>query len=184
MLGRLNGMRAVTAVLVLAFVVVSCGGESIGDGDSGSSQTPGMMAAGLVELITEDHAFGSGPSPFTDYLIQDRIDPFAGEPTASPDTTPRLLTDAEREAIEVAISPFGTVRWIDDPSDYRTSDLVPTVEGAAILGVGEPIIEADTGLVPVSMWCGGVCGTWLTYRLDLVNDAWVVTGIEGPIAVS
>jgi hypothetical protein len=82
------------------------------------------------------------------------------------------------------VSEHGTVRWIDDPTDWQGSDLTPTVEGAAILGVGEPVVEDQSGLVPVSMWCGGVCGTWLTYRLDLIDTAWVVTGIEGPIAIS
>jgi len=165
-------------------VVVACGGGTVADGDSGFGSTPEMMAAALVELVTEDHTFGSGPPPFIEYLIQDRIDPSAGNPTASADGTTRPLTEAEREAIEDAISPFGTVRWIDDPSEYQTADLVPTIDGAAILGVGEPLLETNSGLVPVSMWCGGVCGTWLTYRLDFANNTWNVTGIEGPIAVS
>lgn len=183
MVVRLSSMRTTVVLVTFALLVAACGDGTTTDGGV-SDQTPDMMAAALVELVTVDHTFGTGPSPFTEYLIQTRIDSSAGEPAASPDATARLLTDAERAAIEDAIAPFGVVRWIEDPSDYRTSDLTPTVEGAAILGVGEPIIETDTGLVPVSMWCGGLCGTWLTYRLDLVNDTWTVTGIEGPIAVS
>ncbi len=184
MWGRLNCMRTATAFLALAFLFAACGGGSIDADGSASGHTPEMMAAALLELVTEDHTFGSGPSPFTEYLIQNRIDPSAGDPTSSANETTRPLTDPERAAIEDAISPFGAVRWIDDPSDYRTPDLIPTIEGAAILGVGEPLIETGTGLVPVSMWCGGLCGTWLTYRVDLVNDVWTVTGVEGPIAVS
>jgi hypothetical protein len=79
---------------------------------------------------------------------------------------------------------YGTVRWIDDPTDWQASDLTPTVEGAAILGVGEPVVEARSGVVPVSMWCGVLCGIWLTYRLGLINTVWVVTDVEGPIAIS
>ncbi len=177
-------MRIGLILLAFSVVIAACGGEDTPGGDSSVSQTPEMMAAALVELITEDHNFGDGPPPFTEYLIQNRIDPSAGNATAPANDPARELTDAEREAIEEAISPFGIVRWIDDPSDYSTPNLAPTIEGAAILGVGEPLIEIDTGLVPVSMWCGGVCGTWLTYRLDLVDDQWAVTGVEGPIAVS
>ncbi len=180
---RLKGMRVAIACLALMVLVVACGDGAVID-DSASSPTPEMMAAALVELVTVDHTFGSGPSPFIEYLIQERIDPSAGAPTASTDETTRPLTDSERGAIEDALSPFGAVRWIADPADYRTDDLVPTIEGAAILGVGEPIIDNESGLVPVSMWCGGVCGTWLTYRLDFISDVWAVTGIEGPIAVS
>jgi hypothetical protein len=46
------------------------------------------------------------------------------------------------------------------------------------------VIDGATGLVPVSLWCGGLCGTWLTYRLDFADGAWAVTGTEGPRAIS
>ena len=170
--------------LAFSVLVPACGTEESTGGDPGASRTAEMMVAALVELITEDHGFGEGPSPFTEFLIQNRIDVSAGNATASPSESARQLTDEAREAIEEAVREHGVVRWIDDPSDWQTPDLVPTIEGAAILGIGEPVIEADTGLVPVSMWRGGLCGTWLTYRLDMVDDEWVVTGIDGPIAVS
>ena len=179
-----GGMRTGLIALALAVFIAGCGGDTGNGGDSAASETPEMMAAALVELVTVNHGFGEGPPPFTEYLIQNRIDLSAGSPEASTDESVRLLTDSEREAIEAAISEYGSVRWIDDPAEWSTPDLTPTIEGAAILGVGEPVIETDTGLVPVSMWCGGACGTWLTYRLDLINDTWLVTDIEGPIAVS
>ena len=183
---RLKCMRIGVVLLAFSVAVAACGdeGSTGGYSASGASQTPEMMAAALVELITKDHTFGEGPSPFTVYLIQNRIDPSAGNATTPANQSARELTDAEREAIEDAIAEYGPVRWVDDPADWRTPDLVPTIEGAAILGVGEPVVEADTGLVPVSMWCGGLCGTWLTYRLDVVDATWSVTDIEGPIAVS
>ena len=181
---RLSFMRAASFVLVFAILVAGCGDETTFGADSISSDTPEMMAAALVELVTEEHTFGAGPAPFTEYLIQTQIDPSAADPAASDEGPDRPLTNEEREAIENAVSTLSPVRWIDNPSDFQTGDLVPTIEGAAILGVGEPTIDGDTGLVPVSMWCGGLCGTWLTYRLDLINDIWTVTGIEGPIAVS
>ena len=79
---------------------------------------------------------------------------------------------------------FGPVTWIDDPDQWRTEDLVPTVEGAVILGVGEPTVDGDRAKVPVSLWCGGVCGTWLTYDAELGADGWTIVGIDGPVAVS
>jgi len=150
--------------------------------DSGPSAE--VLAAAILQLITKDHTFGQGPPPFTEYLVQSRLDPFAGNPTGSDLQDTRELTTAERTAIEAAVSPFGRVRWIGDPADWRTDDLRPIVEGGVILGVGEPSLGEDTGLVPVSLWCGGLCGTWLTYRLDLTDGVWAVTGIEGPIAIS
>jgi hypothetical protein len=180
---RLKTVQLRIAFVVVALLLGACTTvESGNSGDSGARSE--MMAAALVELITENHTFGEGPPPFTEYLVQDRIDPSAGEPTASAERSTRDLSGAERAAIEGALSDYGRVRWIEDPNEWRTSDLRPTVEGAVILGVGEPVIQDDTALVPVSLWCGGTCGTWFTYRLELVDNSWVVTGIEGPIAVS
>jgi hypothetical protein len=76
------------------------------------------------------------------------------------------------------------VQWIDQAEDHRTDDLRPTVEGAVIIGVGEPILDRGAATVAVSLWCGGLCGTWLTYRVELVDGAWTVTGTVGPVAIS
>ena len=177
-------MRGISVVLALFVLLSACGTDTSPSGDLVDSQTPEMMAASLVELITENHGFGEAPAPFTVYLIQNRIDPSAIIVDAPTDGSIRPLTDAEMRAIEDAVSEHGIVRWIDDPAEWRTPDLAPSVDGAAILRVGEPVVKDQSGLVPVSMWCGGVCGTWLTYRLDLINMDWVVTDIEGPVAVS
>jgi hypothetical protein len=181
---RRTSMRVVSVVLALFVVLSACSADTSTSGDAAENSTPEMMAAALVELITENHGFSDGPAPFTVYLIQNRIDPSAVIVDAPTDDPIRPLTVTEMRAIEDAVSEHGTVRWIDDPTEWQASDLTPTVEGAAILGVGEPVVEDQSGLVPVSMWCGGVCGIWLTYRLDLINTVWVVSGIEGPIAVS
>jgi hypothetical protein len=180
---RLNAVKLRVGLMVVAVLLGACTPTDAAN-DLDSDQTPEMLAVALVELITEDHTFGEGPPPFTEYLIQDKIDPSAGEATASTERPTRALTEAERDAIEQAVAEYGPVRWIDDPDDWRTSDLMPTVEGGVILGVGEPKVEGDTGLVPVSLWCGGTCGTWFTYRLDMIDGSWVVTGIEGSIAIS
>lgn len=180
---RLNAVKVRVGLIFVAVFLGACTPTDSAN-DPVSDQTPEMMAAALVELITEDHTFGEGPPPFTEYLIQDRIDPSAGESTASTKRPTRELTEAERDTIEQAVAEYGAVRWIDDPDDWRTNNLTPTVEGGVILGVGEPTVQGDTGLVPISLWCGGTCGTWFTYRLDIRSGAWVVTGIEGPIAIS
>jgi hypothetical protein len=177
-------MRVFSVVLALFVVLSACSADTSTSGDTAENPTPEMMAAALVELITENHGFSDGPAPFTVYLIQNRTDPSAVIADAPTDDPIRPLTDAEMRAIDDAVSEHGTVRWIDNSAEWQTPDLTPTVEGAAILGVGEPVVEDHSGLVPVSMWCGGLCGTWLTYRLDLTNTAWMVTGIEGPIAIS
>ena len=94
------------------------------------------------------------------------------------------MTFAEQAAIEGAVETFGAVRWITDPNEFITDELAPTIDGAAIIGVGEPEFDGDEALVPVSLWCGGLCGTWLTFKLAFTDGGWEVTGIEGPISIS
>lgn len=174
-------MKILSVLIVTAVISAGCGA---GAPDPGTSDSAEVLAAAMKELITNNHTFGSGPPPFTEYLIQENLDPFAGEPTESDDSDGRALTENERAAVEAAVADFGPVRWISDPADFQTDDLVPTIEGAAILGVGEAEFTGDEALVPVSLWCGGLCGTWLTYKVEKIEGRWTVTGIEGPIAVS
>ncbi len=171
-------MKRLALILLVVLVAAACG-----RGSEDSTPTAAVMAAAVHQLVTVDHTFAQGPPPFTEYLVLETTDPAAGsgQPGAYPS---RPLDDSERAAIEAVLEPLGPVRWIDDADDWRTDDLRPTVEGAVILGIGEPDLATDTALVPVSLWCGGLCGTWLSYRVDLVDGQWQVSGTEGPIAVS
>lgn len=188
-------MRRIIAIASFVLIASACTGApdanppattegttSIPSADVDASPTSATMAAALRQLVAKDHTFGQGPPPFTEYLILSSLDPAAG--TASNTGAVRPLTEAEIGAIEAAIGEFGQVTWIDDSSDFISDDLTPTIEGAVIIGVGEPAIDEDTALVPVSLWCGGLCGTWLTYRVDFNSGTWVVVGIEGPRAIS
>jgi hypothetical protein len=185
--------RLAVVLVAAASAFVACSGSGSGPAEDAADRSPApepeepaaadddqalIMAMALEQLVTVDHTFGDGPPPFTEYLIQTHL--AAGTAAG----TGRPLTDGERAAIDGAIAPLGPVRWIDDPDDWRTDDLGPTVEGAVILGVDEPAIDGDTARVPVSLWCGGLCGTWFTYRLDRVDGTWRVSGIDGPVAVA
>ena len=79
----------------------------------------------------------------------------------------------------------GSFEWTDAAAEHQTDDLRPTREAAVIIGIGSPHFSDDSiALVPVSLWCGGLCGTWITYRVEIVDGAWTVVGTEGPIAIS
>ena len=144
--------------------------------------TPQLMAAAMLQLVTNDNTFGDGPPPFTEYLIQAEFDPQAGSGEGQTESA-RGLSDPQMAAIEAAISTFGPVTWIENADEGRDG-LTPKIEGSVILGIGEPEFDGDTALVPVSLWCGGLCGTWLTYTATLTDSGWVIDGIEGPIAIS
>ncbi len=175
--------RAAIILLPLSMATLACGGGSLGEGP-GPDPKPRVLAAAVRQLVSVDHTFGTGPPPFTEYLLLSSIDPAAGHVGSNQDSPTRPLTAGERDAIAAAVAPFGPSRWIDDPERWRSEDLRPTIEGAVIIGVGEPEISDTSALVPMSLWCGGTCGTWLTYRVELVDGSWQVVGTEGPIAIS
>ena len=152
--------------------------------DEAPSDSAAIYAVALNQLVTEDNGFGGGGNPFSELLVQTSLDPAAGLAGASAQDEVRPLTAEERSAIEMALAPIAPVRWIDDPDEWRTEDLLAVVEGSAILGVGPITFDDGGALVPMSMWCGGLCGTWFTYRVVQSDEAWLVSGVEGPIAVS
>ncbi len=188
-------MKLIAFLLASALIISACGGSSAVE-TGGAAPTPttssptdvnltgAVMAAAFSRLVNEAGTFGPGGPSSTEYLVQTRLDPAAGDATGSVTDSRRPLTGPERTAIEDTLVAFGTVRWIDDPAAWRTAQLTPVIPGSMILGVGEPVIDGDTALVPMSLWCGGLCGTWLTYRVANVDGSWTVTGTEGPIAVS
>ena len=179
------------AVVLVALTLASaaCGGDGAPAGAGTAAATTArdasaeVMGAAVRRLVTRDHTFGRGGHRFTEYLLLSRTDPAAGSP-GGPDAAARPLTAAERRAIAAAVAGLGPHRFIDDASQARTDDLQPVVEGSAIVSVGEPEIDGDTALVPATLWCGNVCGIWITYRVDRVGGAWRVTGVEGPTAIS
>jgi len=183
-------MRRLALAIVTVLAMTACGSPSASESQPSESASAELMAAALTELVATDHTFGAGPPPFTQYLIEENTVPISLPPTPdSPDSvqkssdTRRSLSEMERSAIETAIAEYGAVRWIEDPDDWRI-DLEPKVEGSVILGVDAPILDGAGALVPVSLWCGGDCGTWFTYRLALIDDTWQVTGQEGPVSIS
>ncbi|MBJ7455220.1 MAG: hypothetical protein JHC74_04085 [Thermoleophilia bacterium] len=182
-------IRVAVLSVLAALALAGCGD----DGTTASSpvataaardDSAGVMAAAIRRLISRDHTFGRGTHRFSEYLIQERTDRTAGAPAGGDAPPSRSLTAAERAAIAEVVAPFGPFRFVADAGAWRTDDLQPRIAGSVILGVGEPEIAGDRALAPVSLWCGGLCGTWLTYRVVRAGDAWRVTGIEGPVAIS
>ena len=170
--------------LAILFLFAMVGSACIASGSDPKADNPRVMAAAVLELITKHHTFGDGPPPFTEYLIKSSLDEHAGSPLGGTPYEIRRLADEERSAIELVVAPFGPVRWIEDSADWLTADLDPVLEGSVIIGVGEPTFDNGEALVPVSLQCGGLCGTWLTYRLAQTDQGWQVIAVEGPIAVS
>lgn len=174
--------RPVAIATIVVAMLSACSGPS--PGAPSEADSAALMAAALTELVSEDHTFGEGPPPFTTYLIESSTVEIGAGETEPARGARRPLTEGERAAVEDAISGFGEVRWISDPDQWVGPELEPSIEGSVILGVGAPVLDGDDALVPVSLWCGGTCGTWLTYRLEGGDGVWRVVGIEGPVSIS
>ncbi len=174
------GMKRIATLVLAAVLLAAACGDTDGTDATGSDEAR-LMALALRQLVTVDTTFGPGHR-FGTLLVQTSTDPGAG---LGGEGTARPLTDAERAAIEAELTTVSDdIRWIDDPDGWRTDDLRPVIDNSAIVGVGEPVFDDDGALVPVSLWCGGLCGTWFDYRVRVLDGAWAVIGPEGPIAVS
>jgi hypothetical protein len=79
------------------------------------------------------------------------------------------------------------IDWVESWDDVPLEE-----EGGAVRGgdgvivtlgnihsTGEDIVEVPSGL-----YCGGLCGTGMTYVVERQGDTWMVTGITGPVWIS
>lgn len=175
--------RNITITLVLAVTLVACAPDSP-SGDPGTTTTvsPSTTVAGnpavteilvqaTMHLLRNDTTFGPG-HVFGKVLMVDHLK----------DGTP--LTADQVAALTQAVSDLGEVTFISEQNDFITDDLRPTVEGAAIITLGPITIDNNEATIDMEMWCGGLCGIWLTYALEVGDAGWEVLGTVGPIAIS
>lgn len=147
--------------------------------------TAEVFAATAYQLMTVDHTFGEGPTPFTEFVIGKFTDPNAGPGDEPTTVASRPLTDGERSAVESRLSPLGEVTWIDDALAYEIPVPRSPNERSAVISFGEPAIDGRGALAPIEMTCGDVCGLALTYKLTQeANGGWEVTGDTGMMEIS
>jgi hypothetical protein len=133
-----------------------------------------IVVAGLDRLATVDNTFGGG-NVFTDMRVATTIG-------ADPD---RPLHPLELEMIAAALqSRTATVTFINDAGAEIDSLFGESPSGVAILSVDDVRIDADRAELDLQMWCGSLCGSFLTYELVPAEGGWQVLGTIGPIAVS
>lgn len=147
--------------------------------------TAEVFAATAYQLMTVDHTFAEGPTPFTEFVIGKSTDPIAGPGDEPTTVASRPLTDGERSAVESRLSPLGEVTWIDDTLAYEIPVPRSPTEMTAVISFGEPAIDGRAALAPIEMTCGDVCALALTYKLaQEANGEWEVTGDTGMMDIS
>jgi hypothetical protein len=135
-----------------------------------------LIAAAVLRLVTVDSSFG-GVDVFGDFRVA-RIVGSNGSP----------LAPLDLELIAASLEDQGTVQFIDDPQ-AEIAALVEDPPAGVAVSVAVITVERielldDRAEIELHLWCGSLCGVYLTYDATPTADGWEITGTTGPIAVS
>lgn len=186
--------KPVRLVLATAMVLVACTAESGPPGSqvrasreqsvgSGARATY-VYAAVIRRLVTRDHTFGSSRSPFKHlYIVDGAVDGDLMEGNGEPANP--FSTDV-KEGLRRELDGLPEVGFVSNPDSVRLGrNGMGGVKGdGVVITLGPVSGQAGKVEVPTSLWCGGLCGRWLTYVVELRGRRWVVTGTTGPAAIS
>lgn len=148
-----------------------------------------IYSAVIRRLVTDDHTFGGGASPFKHVYVVDGPIPNAGGPEAarnpfgpaSAPFPPDVVAGIEEELVDLP-----PVTFIADGNDVRRGEqgMEGVKNDGVIISLGP--LEPKNGTIHVSnnLWCGGLCGQWLTYVLVEDDGRWKITGTTGPVGIS
>ena len=125
-----------------------------------------------LRLLIDDNSFG-GRDVFDDIRVARQL----GSDGAA-------LAPLDLELAAAVLSEYGTVTFIDDPTGQIEELFEQTPTGVAIVTVERVELLDDRAEIELSLWCGSLCGVYITYGAVPTADGWEITGPVGPIAVS
>jgi hypothetical protein len=190
------------AVLLVSLVLASAGCEAGGpapprsSGESGTPQSgidPGndrsvaIYSAVIRQLVTKDHTFGQGESPFEHVYVLDGVVPRTGNVNQSFSTEPdRPFADDLKQAIEAELRDLPPIDFVTDRDSVLRGrqGRGGVVNRGVIVSLGPIAPSGNRVEVANNLWCGGLCGQWLTYVVKRQHGRWRVTGTVGPVAIS
>ena len=180
--GKVGVFRTVTAVVAGSLLVAVCGTDPPSGPDRATAESA-IHAAVVRQLVEFYNTFGPDHR-FTEVLIVDHVETHAGDSSRQGEPG-ESFTDGQCSAIRAAVEHLAPVRFISNRTDYIRQDVLqPTIPGSAIITVAPVELDDKGAIVGAGLWCGGICGLWLTYRLAEGPGGWTVTGTEGPWAIS
>ncbi len=151
--------------------------------DERAPASAAIYAAVTQQLVDFNNTFGPDHR-FTEVLVVDHVEATAGDYVANR-RPGDPLTGEERSAIAAAIEDLSPVSFISSRSEFIEQDVLqPVIPGSAILTLAPVEFDREGATVGANLWCGGVCGIWLTYRVTEGPDGWTVVGTEGDAAIS
>ena len=170
-------------VLLVGFLLLpACGSGALTEGERAAAEIQ-IYAAVTLQLVEIDNTFGP-EYRFSRILILDRLDPHAGD-AMNQDQSGQSLTEEQQQAIIAAIDHLGPIEFINDWSQFVREDVLePVIPGSVIITLAPAEFDDEGATVGANLWCGGVCGLWLTYRVVEGPDGWTAAGREGTWAIS
>lgn len=151
-------------------------------GNEAEERAVAIYAAVIRQLVTKDHTFGGGPSPFkrvfvADGVVRNASDPHVGKGPA------RRFSSAVKRGILRALRDLPPVRFVADPDEVIVECRVE--RGGALISLG-PLGKGRGDAVTVANGLFFAClgGQWLTYVLEPAAGTWRVVGTKGPISIS
>ena len=142
-----------------------------GEGPLEDQDRAELIAAAVRRLVTADSSIGA-----SEFFREFRVGRFTddGAPLA-----PLAL-----ELIAASLSEFGTVQFIDDAAAETAALFGEEPSGVAVVAVDRVDLLDDRAEVELWLWCGSLCGVWLTYEAIPGAAGWEIVGTTGPIAVA
>ena len=136
--------------------------------------TAELVSGAIVRMITEDNSFGGG-NPFETVYVATLI-------TSSFDGIDPAAVDQVKAALDARVN----LEFIAD-AEGKITDL-NTGDGSgpqvAVVSVDDIRIDGERAEVDMGIWCGMLCGLWLTYEAEMIDGAWQILGTIGPIAIA
>ena len=133
-----------------------------------------VIAEAVRRLLNVDNGFGADHR-FTGVHVASLFD---GDPG-------RSLDGFTIELIAAVVREHGaTVQFIDGADDLITKLLDDTPQGVAVISIADIRLDDSSAEVELRLWCGSLCGVFVTYEAVLEAGEWSIVGPVGPIAMS
>lgn len=140
----------------------------------------------LRRLVLKDHTFGRGRSPFRQvYVLDGSVG--SGSIMRQMWKIEKPFSDDVRRGLLAELRALPPITFISGAEAKRMGKkgMETGLEGmGVILSVGSIDRHVSRVEVSNSLWCGGLCGQWMTYVLERSEGRWKITGTTGPAAIS
>ena len=162
------------------------GGEKGVETDA-EQRTIDIYAAIIRRLVTKDHTFGTGPSPFERVYVVDGVAADVGDRTAVTPATVEPFSPTVRAGILAELRDLPPVEFVSDPASVVTGEkrCARVFGKGALITVGAISGDGEKVSVPSDLFFSCLGALRLNYVLErAAHGGWQVVGTKGPVVIS